>query len=153
LEIHVIPSCPHLTIDPPQRRYKVIINPVSGKGKALEIFRKQVMPILQAAGCNVVAQDPNTPDNPQVHHVTHFVETTAKGDAEIIARGLSLKCYDGIMCIGGDGTVHEVINGLANRPDGDKALKSIAIATIPAGNALFCDLLTSRIRYTPRLSD
>jgi sphingosine kinase len=47
---------------------------------------------------------------------------------------MSLSDYEVIMCVGGDGTVHEVINGLANRPDGSTALKEVAIATIPAGS-------------------
>jgi diacylglycerol kinase family enzyme len=50
-----------------------------------------------------------------------------------------------IMCVGGDGTVHEVINGLANRSDGSTALRELAIATIPAGRYVLTQL-TNRIR-------
>jgi sphingosine kinase len=110
------------------KRFKVIINPKSGRGKAKLIYKRDVLPILQAAGCNVVEQtDPGRTD------VTHVVTTTAAKQAVTIAAQLPLDHFDAILCIGGDGNIHDVINGLANRPDGRKALGRISIATIPAG--------------------
>jgi sphingosine kinase len=100
------------------------------------IFRNDVRPILEAAGCHVMGQEPNGADKDKVRKVTHFVTTTASGDAEIVASAMPLSDYDVIMCVGGDGTVHEVINGLANRTDGSTALKELAIATIPAGSSI-----------------
>lgn len=41
--------------------------------------------------------------------------------------------FDVIVCVGGDGIVHEVINGLASRPNGKNLLASLPIAVIPAG--------------------
>ena len=92
------------------------------------------MPILQAAGCNVAEQIPENKTD-----VSHVVTTAAAREAITIAQNLILNHYDAILCIGGDGIVHEIINGLANRTDGMDALNSMCIATIPAGTSL-CNL-------------
>jgi sphingosine kinase len=42
--------------------------------------------------------------------------------------------YDCIVTLSGDGLIHEVLNGLAARPDAEKAL-NIPIAPIPTGSA------------------
>ena len=86
------------------------------------------MPILQAAGCNVVERMPEDRTD-----VSHVVTTTAAKEAIKIAKQLILQHYDAILCIGGDGIVHEIINGLANRTDGMEALNRISVAIIPAG--------------------
>ena len=90
------------------------------------------MPILHAAGCNVVEQNPGNRTD-----VSHIVTTAAAREATTIAQKLNLDHYDAILCIGGDGIVHEVINGLANRSDGMDALNRMCIATIPAGTNLY----------------
>ena len=50
-----------------------------------------------------------------------------------IAKDLDFK-YDAIVVLSGDGGIHEVINGLAQRPDGRKAL-TIPVTQIPTGSA------------------
>jgi sphingosine kinase len=54
-------------------------------------------------------------------------------------QSINIDDYRGIIVISGDGLVYEVINGLMNRPDWDKAIK-IPICQIPGGsaNALAC---------------
>jgi sphingosine kinase len=91
------------------------------------------LPILQAAGCNIVEQIPENRTD-----VSHTVTTAAAREATTIAQNLNLDHYDAILCIGGDGIVHEVINGLANRSDGMDALNRMCIATVPAGTNLYC---------------
>lgn len=90
------------------------------------------MPILQAAGCNVVERIPENRTD-----VSHVVTTAAAREAITIAQNLILDHYDAILCIGGDGIVHEVINGLANRSDGMNALNGLCVAVIPAGTNLY----------------
>ena len=118
----------NLTLAPVPKRFKIIINPKSGKGKAKNIFKNDVLPILQAAGCKVVEHI--TSDR---NGVSHVLTTNAAKEATAVAAQLDLQYYDAILCVGGDGIVHEVINGLANRKDGGDALNSIYIAAIPAG--------------------
>jgi sphingosine kinase len=112
-------------------RFKIYINPVSGKKKGEKIYRKGVEPLLQAAGCAIhrTVQDGNT-------NYTHVVTTTGPGFATQDAAQIPVANFDAIMCVGGDGLIHEVINGLANRDDGSHALRRLAIAVIPAGMML-----------------
>ncbi|OCF42065.1 D-erythro-sphingosine kinase [Kwoniella heveanensis CBS 569] len=100
----------------PGKRVLLLVNPVGGKGKAKSIVHNTVVPILQAAGCNV--------DLRETKHRLH---------AEEIVRTIDL-VYDVIATASGDGVVYEVINGLAARPDGRKALQT-PIAPIPTGSA------------------
>ena len=53
---------------------------------------------------------------------------------------MKLEDYRGLIVISGDGLVYEVINGLMDRPDWEKAIKT-PIAQIPGGsaNALACN--------------
>jgi YegS/Rv2252/BmrU family lipid kinase len=60
-------------------------------------------------------------------HTVTVIETTAPGDAERIARDTAPGMYDVIAAAGGDGTVNEIINGLAD--------KDIPLGIIPLGTA------------------
>jgi sphingosine kinase len=110
----------------PYRKLKVLINPVGGPGKALQLFASRIRPVLEAAGCIL--------DLTVTKYVNHGLE---------IARSLSLKDgFDAIVCVSGDGMLHEVLNGLAQRKDALEALK-IPVAPIPtgSGNAVALNLL------------
>ena len=58
------------------------------------------------------------------------VETTFAGHAKELANQLNITEYDGFIGIGGDGTLHEIINGMLSRHDGHK----IPIGIIPGGS-------------------
>jgi len=75
-------------------RYKIVINPAAGRGAGGHV-RPTLEQILDEAG---VAYE--------------ITETTGPGDATQIARGLSLGPHDVIVAAGGDGTAHEIVNGL-----------------------------------------
>ncbi|MCO5593095.1 hypothetical protein L7F22_047101 [Adiantum nelumboides] len=110
----------------PYRKLKVLINPVGGPGKALPLFQSRIRPVLEAAGCimNVTVTT----------HVNHGLE---------IAQTLPLEeGYDAIVCVSGDGMLHEVLNGLAQRADAREALQT-PVAPIPtgSGNAVALNLL------------
>jgi YegS/Rv2252/BmrU family lipid kinase len=59
-----------------------------------------------------------------------IIETTFAGHAKELANQLDLTEYDGFIGIGGDGTLHEIINGMLSRSDGNK----IPIGIIPGGS-------------------
>ncbi|CAO2199897.1 unnamed protein product [Urochloa humidicola] len=62
------------------------------------------------------------------------VETSYAGHAKVLASTIDLKkCPDGIVCVGGDGIVNEVLNGLLGRDDFDVAIR-LPIGIIPAGS-------------------
>lgn len=73
-------------------RILVIANPVSGRGKGARLARA-LLGRLQGKGCTV-----------------DFQETRQAGDARRAAAGAA--AFSAVACIGGDGTVNEVVNGL-----------------------------------------
>ena len=76
------------------RKIHVISNPVAGKAKAdknLHIVKKILM-------------------GKDIDHEVHF--SRAKGDATQIAKALTSQGEKEIVALGGDGTLHEVLNGL-----------------------------------------
>lgn len=108
-----------------QKRIKILINPVSGRGSAVRTFSRNVAPLLEAAKC-----------------IVDVVHTTHKGHAIEILKEIDLESYDVVACCSGDGLPHEVFNGLGKRGDAARAFSKIAVAQIPCGtgNAMSCNL-------------
>lgn len=108
-----------------QKRAKILINPKSGKGNAERIYTKDVLPILDAARCDI-----------------DMTVTKHRGEATEIAESLDIESYDMIVCLSGDGSAHEVFNGLGKRKDAKRALSKIAVVHVPcgSGNAMSCNM-------------
>ncbi|MCH7916805.1 MAG: diacylglycerol kinase family lipid kinase [Planctomycetes bacterium] len=98
----------------------IILNPYGG-GRRGRAVLAQVLPLFQSAGVDVTLS-----------------ETTHPGHATSIVQELTLGGLDAIVVIGGDGTLHEVVNGMLSREDKQK----IPIGVIPggSGNAFAHDL-------------
>ncbi|OAY78924.1 Sphingoid long-chain bases kinase 1, partial [Ananas comosus] len=119
------------------RNVLVILNPHSGRGRSGEVFYEQVQPILkhfyykltQLAGFRM-----------------KVVETGAAGHAKNLASTVDLgTCPDGIICVGGDGIVNEVLNGLLSRVDTNgKNLPPIGIVPAGSDNSLAWSVLGVR---------
>lgn len=125
-----------LTAAPKPPRFVVFVNPKAGKGRGVKIFKKDIQPILEAAGCRFPAkQDAHAVDSKSM-----LIITQAQNQALNDVQALKLREWDGILCVGGDGSVHEVINGLAKRPDGRRALQRLAIGVIPTGMSILINL-------------
>ena len=109
----------------PPRRLLCIINPKSGGFTGVQLFAKHARPVLEAAGA-----------------VLEMRETGAPGDATRWAHEARLEDFDGIAVIGGDGTLNEVIEGLATRPDAAKACAALALGHLGGGssNAIACNI-------------
>lgn len=60
--------------------------------------------------------------------------TSGPGDAQEFARSEALRGSDAIVCVGGDGTLNEVINGLMN---GGDPVRDVSVGFIPFGTG--CD--------------
>ncbi|KAF4506262.1 hypothetical protein G6O67_006364 [Ophiocordyceps sinensis] len=112
----------------PQRRAYVLINPSSGPGGALRKWERDVLPLFKAARMHM-----------------DVVTLTRGGEATELAEKVDIDKYDTIMACSGDGTPHEVFNGLARRADARRALSKIAVSHIPcgSGNAMSCNLYGS----------
>lgn len=80
------------------KNFLVFVNPFCGKRKGLKVFNKTVKPILELAkiDTSVIITEYNT-------HTRDSIMS------------MDLDKYDGIMAVGGDGTVSEIINSLVIR--------------------------------------
>ncbi|KAA8522651.1 hypothetical protein F0562_009187 [Nyssa sinensis] len=110
------PAESHLKCKSPPKML-VILNPRSGRGRSSKVFHGMVEPIFKLAGFKM-----------------EVVNTTSAGHARNLASTVDFSsCPDGIICVGGDGIVNEVLNGLLSR-DNQKEAISIPIGIIPAGS-------------------
>ncbi len=76
-------------------RYKLIVNPIAGGGKALKLLPR-IEEKLAAGG---------------VDFDTHI--TSCRGDATVAAKEAAEKGFNIVVAVGGDGTVNETLNGIA----------------------------------------
>ena len=102
-------------------KYFIIINPNSGIKKSVNIFNSIISPELNKRG-----------------HTFEFQITNHQYHAKKIVQEINLKNKDAILVLGGDGTMHEVINGMLCRADNIK----LPIGNLPtgSGNSLLYDL-------------
>jgi len=102
------------------KRFILAVNPQGGTKKGLGILEK-VRPVFESAGVELNVR-----------------ETEYAGHTGDMINALDPSGYDGFCLIGGDGTLHEVVNGLLTRADGTQ----IPIGCIPAGtgNSFMHDL-------------
>jgi YegS/Rv2252/BmrU family lipid kinase len=107
-------------------RVKIIVNPVSGKGRALRRAEK-VAAALRALGCEVDLR-----------------QTAQGGDARRLA-GESVG-FSAVAATGGDGTVNEVLNGLPI----DASPGAPTLAMIPSGTA---NVLAKELRLPRKTSE
>ena len=99
-------------------KYFVLINPQSGKGQAQTIWKNVAQIMLEKeAGIEVV-----------IHH------TKYPGHAvEIMRDEKYLSLYDAVICLGGDGVLHEVLQGCQARPDFAKLLQTMRLGVLGCG--------------------
>ena len=101
-------------------KYYLIVNPYGGGGKGLKIQEK-IQPVFESAGAEL-----------------EIINTTHSGHAKELAQSLDFNGFNGICPIGGDGTMHEIINGMMLREDKSKI--PIGLITGGTGNSFMHDL-------------
>ncbi|XP_036325922.1 sphingosine kinase 2 isoform X3 [Rhagoletis pomonella] len=104
------------TNDTNERHILVLLNPKSGSGKAREIFNRQVVPVLNEA------------EQAYDLHVTKHANY-----AREFVRVKALDNYSGIVAVGGDGLLFEILNGLLMRADWQEA-RHIPLGIVPCGS-------------------
>lgn len=119
------PALQSLIIGPPELEpISLIVNPAAGARQASAFTQNVVLPLLKLAGIRATLH-----------------ETEEEEDAARIAREIleNEECPDKVLCVlGGDGTVHEVLNGLLIRegelkgPEGDVEMILMYVVTISA---------------------
>ncbi|MFM2311931.1 MAG: hypothetical protein RLZZ04_1207 [Cyanobacteriota bacterium] len=98
------------------RHLQIVINPNSGQGQAVNIF-EQVRSLFDRS------------------NLTYTVTTTTSAaDTKNLVLNLDLEKTDGLVIVGGDGTIHDAIAGLMGRPDAETAIK-LPLGIIPGGTA------------------
>lgn len=105
-----------------QPKILIILNNHGGQGKALELYRSKILPVVKAARAEV-----------------DFLETKYEKHGMEIGRTLDEDKYDIVACCSGDGIPHEVMNGAYLRLDSGRGFFSkIALTQLPcgSGNAL-----------------
>jgi sphingosine kinase len=102
----------------PRRRLIVLVNPVSGRKKGAEMWDECRAVLARVDGLDldvIVTKDEKTgPDT---------------------IRDLELDKYDGLVCVSGDGLLHECMQGLRARPDAGAAFPRLTFGIVAAGTA------------------
>ncbi|XP_036674815.3 ceramide kinase [Drosophila suzukii] len=109
------------------RRLLVFINPYGGRKAGAQTYERHVRPIFQLAGVDATC-----------------ITTQRANQVKDILLSHDLGVYDAVCCVGGDGTVAEVINGLIFRQMRDLRLDeqrppyiprpALPVGVIPAGS-------------------
>ncbi|XP_038567221.1 sphingosine kinase 2 [Micropterus salmoides] len=105
---------------PRPRRLLLLVNPFSGRGQAMQWCQTHILPMIREANISY-----------------NLIQTERQNHARELIREILLPEWDGIIIVSGDGLLHEVINGLMERPDWEQAIK-IPVGILPcgSGNAL-----------------
>lgn len=109
---------------PPFARALVVVNPISGQGRGPSMGRELAEGLSRRG---VPAE---------------VLETRAAGEATEVVRDLDPE-IDLIVSVGGDGTLREVLSGLAERADAGKDVR-VGVLPMGTGNALGVDLRLPR---------
>jgi sphingosine kinase len=97
----------------------VLVNVTSGpKRNGLALTETVVQPMLEQAGMQPTLQ--------VLTHTTHAIELAQESD---------LSQYSALIVIGGDGTFHQVLQGLENRQDSTTVLKRLQLGIVGCGTA------------------
>lgn len=99
------------------RKLLVLLNPKSGSGRGRETFQRRVHPILSEA------------ERPYEIHITKCPNYASE-----FVRTKDIYQWCGLLMVGGDGIVFEVVNGLFQRPDWERALRELPLGVIPCGS-------------------
>jgi len=106
---------------PPSRHFLVVVNPVGGKRQGKSIWRRHVEPMLKEAGIMVTLL--------MTERANHAKDELISLEADPSVT------FQAVLCIGGDGIVFEVVNGLIAREGGEELLKRLPVVHIPGGTA------------------
>ncbi|XP_015336606.1 ceramide kinase-like protein isoform X1 [Marmota marmota marmota] len=106
---------------------KILLNPQSHKKEATQVYYEKVEPLLKLAGIK-----------------TDVTITEYKGHALSLLKECELQGFDGVVCVGGDGSASEVVHALLLRAQKSAGIETDQILTpvraqlplglIPAGS-------------------
>jgi len=126
----------------------VVLNPNAGKKQGKEQFTNTIEPALASAAVPYRVIETTGCDHARVYfekNIQQFLRDAAQLSGEA-GSALDTNASLRIMILGGDGTVHEIVNGILNglkeRPVSDLSNPRIALSVIPlgSGNAIATSL-------------
>ena len=127
-------------INSENRRYLVVVNPYSGTGKGEQTYNSTVKPMLEQAGI-----DHDVCITQRSGHAMERMERSDGDDDDI-------STYNGLIAMGGDGILWEMLQGLRARSDAKALLQRLAIGIVGCGtsNGLAKSILhQSMEKYSP----
>jgi hypothetical protein len=101
------------------RKFLVVVNPCSGKKKALMQCDQEVRPLFAQSNIDF--------DLLVTTHAGHATERMKED-------GGDLSEYDGVIAVGGDGLLYEMMQGVQTRGDCNDLLRRMTFGIIPAGS-------------------
>jgi diacylglycerol kinase family enzyme len=133
------------------KHYIIICNPRSGPHRnAVEIAEQHVIPMLTQANIETTLCVTTHPGHAvELCHLRENDEASSSSpplQRHLIQRLASdIAYYSGIVVMGGDGTLHEVIQGIQSRSDAQTIFRTIPIGIIGCGTA---NGLATSLSYT-----
>lgn len=106
-------------------RLLVIVNPYSGTKKGEMVFSTIVAPLFEQAGIEY--------DVLITQHANHAFERMEEQESDSSITDVSK--YDGIVAIGGDGIIHETLQGIQKRSDCNQILSKLKLGTVGSGTS------------------
>ncbi|PWN33340.1 uncharacterized protein FA14DRAFT_190502 [Meira miltonrushii] len=112
----------------------ILINPASGAKKTEEIYKEEVLPFIKQNSPEAQIQEYKTE---REGHATEIIR-------DLLNSNNNNKSLD-LILLGGDGTTHEVVNGLIHQ-EGEIRAHPARLAIVPTGtaNALYASLYAKR---------
>jgi sphingosine kinase len=114
------------------KKYLIVVNPRSGpKRNSAVLCEEKVQPMLEQAGiqCDVCVTT-------HAHHAEERmlqVIATATSTAGPLETDVSE--YDGLILMGGDGVIHEALNGIMARADSAAVLQKLKVGVVGCGTS------------------
>lgn len=99
--------------------YLVVVNPKSGTGKSRSVVDSHVVPMLQEEAGMIL----------DIYETTH-----AHHGVELMRDQLNPSDYAGVISVGGDGLINELLQGIKARPDCDQILSSLRLGVLGCGS-------------------
>lgn len=116
-------------------KYLVLINPMSGpKKNGVFVYNDIVKPILEQANIDTTVIISTHPKHAMEICMTNTSNSTNSSDENSTTQ-TDISHYDALILMGGDGIIHEVINGIEQRIDKDMIYQTIKLGIIGCGTA------------------
>jgi len=134
-------------LQPTNHRYLVVVNPFSGTKKGRETYENVVKKMLDESGIQH--------DVLITKRAGHAVERMMEQDKDAPTTdntdfgGRDIAEYDGIVAMGGDGILAEVLKGLKTRSDYDEVVRKLKFGIVGCGTS---NGLAASVLYAAKVS-